>query len=178
MPAALYMALSRSLLLAEARRTFSPRAVLAAVNDLLLQVGEPDMFVTLFYGVVDCERRVLTYCRAGHDRPFLLRGGGVSELDGNGMALGLLPSDSIGLTESALVLQAGDRLVLYSDGLTDVLTAEGEMYDRERLQAVLVANGALSPNALCKAIFEVLRAFQGTAEQYDDMTLLVVGVDG
>jgi serine phosphatase RsbU (regulator of sigma subunit) len=177
MPAALFMALSRSLLLAEARRTFSPQAVLQAVNDLLLQLGEPDMFVTVFYGVVDCSRRVITYCRAGHDRPFLLREGTVAELDGNGTALGLLPSDVLDLTETEVALQAGDRLVLYSDGLTDVLTADGEMYDRERLQGLLQANASLKPKALCRAIFEALRAYQGTAEQYDDMTLLIIGVE-
>lgn len=177
MPAALYMALSRSLLLAEARRSHSPQAVLAAVNDLLLQLGEPDMFVTLFYGVVECQSRRLTYCRAGHDRPFLLRDGTVQELDGSGTALGLLETQALDLMETTIQLQAADRLVLYSDGLTDVLAADGQMYDRARLQGLLQKHADLDPDGLCRAIFDALKEYQGTAEQYDDMTLLIVGVE-
>ena len=74
MAAALYMALSRSLIRAEAMREASPRAALANVNRSLLDLGEQGMFVTVFYGVLDPPSGELTYARAGHDRPALLRG--------------------------------------------------------------------------------------------------------
>ncbi len=177
MPAALYMALTRSLLLAEARRARSPRAVLESVNHLLLKLGEPDMFVTLFYGVVDGRRRTLTYTRAGHDRPFLLRRGAVQELDGHGMPLGLLPAERIALSQETVDLEPGDRLILYSDGLTDALSPSGQLFDRRRLRHLLLEQADLAPAAMCAAVFERLAAYRAGTEQYDDMTLLIMATD-
>lgn len=176
MPAALYMALTRSLLLAEARREQSPRAVLTNVNQLLLELAQPNMFVTVFYGVVDCATRRLTYARAGHDRPLLLHEGEVRELDGDGMALGLFDAAVVQLAEEAVALAPGDRLVLYTDGLTDVVDERGRSFDGKRLAALLQAHAARPPAELCAATFAHLAAYQGTAEQFDDMTLLVAAV--
>ncbi len=178
MPAALFMALTRSLLLAEARRNVSPAAALAAVNRLLLELGEPDMFVTIFYGVVEQTSRRLTYSRAGHDRPLLLREAQVTDLGGSGLALGLLAEDRLALSEEQFDLQPGDRLVLYTDGLVDVQAADGRLYDRARLKALFQKHSALPPEVLCQTIFRHLAAYQGTAEQYDDMTMLILGVEG
>ncbi|GAB4460308.1 MAG: hypothetical protein Kow00120_28050 [Anaerolineae bacterium] len=177
MPAALYMALTRSLLLAEARRERSPRTTLANVNQLLLELGEPNMFVTVFYGVVACSARRLTYTRAGHDRPLLLRGGTVTELGGRGVALGLFDREALTMTEEELDLEAGDRLVLYTDGLTDALALDGGRFDRVRLKALLQTAAGQGTDALCAAVFSVLGRYQAGAEQYDDMTLLVMGVE-
>ncbi len=176
MPAALFMALTRSLLLAEARRTASPAAVLAAVNRLLLELGEPDMFVTIFYGVVEQAAGCLTYSRAGHDRPLLLRDAQAVELQGSGLALGLLEGDRLALSEEQIDLRPGDRLVLYTDGLIDVQAADGRLYDRDRLKNLLQAHSALPPGALCRTVFDHLAAYQGDAEQFDDMTMLILGV--
>jgi sigma-B regulation protein RsbU (phosphoserine phosphatase) len=74
-------------------------------------------------------------------------------------------------------LSPRDVLVLYSDGLTDAVSANGEMYDRERLQSLLERISHLPLDALCRSVFEQLKEHQGAAEQYDDMTLLVVGVE-
>ncbi|MCP4514925.1 MAG: SpoIIE family protein phosphatase, partial [Delftia sp.] len=95
MPAALYMALTRSLLLAEARRESSPRAVLNNVHRLLLELGEQDMFVTVFYGVVEAQQ--LVYARAGHDHPMLLRQGVTRPLGGEGMFLGFPDLDELNI---------------------------------------------------------------------------------
>ncbi len=177
MPSALYMALTRSLLRAEARRECSPREVLARVNKLLLELTEPNMFVTVFYGVVDCATRQMTYARAGHDRPLLLRGGVTQELGGQGTALGLFESSFLRLTEEQVDLAPGDRLVLYTDGLTDVLSPEGKPFERQALKDLLCACAALPLNLLCSAVFARLTAYQGSAEQYDDMTMLVLEVE-
>ena len=90
MPAALYMALTRSLLLAEARRALSPKEVLLSVNHLLLELGEMGGFVSIFYGVVDYATHRLTYTRAGHERPLLLRNDTSLFLGGEGAVLGIL----------------------------------------------------------------------------------------
>jgi serine phosphatase RsbU (regulator of sigma subunit) len=176
MPAALFMALTRSLLLAEARRESSPRAVLANVHRLLLELGEPQMFVTVFYGVVDGTARRLTYARAGHDRPLLLRSGTAQPLGGEGTFLGYLEADELHLSEEQIDLAAGDRLVLYTDGLIDALAPDGRPFGLGRLVSLLQSHAELSPAELCAATFDDLVAYQGTADQYDDMTLLVVEV--
>jgi serine phosphatase RsbU (regulator of sigma subunit) len=176
LPAALFMALTRSLLLAEARREASPRQVLLNVHALLLELGDPEMFVTVFYGVIDPVARTLTYARAGHDRPILLRKGAAVELPGKGIFLGLLESDDLLLTEEQTTLQAGDRLILFTDGLTDALAPDEVPFGRERLAAFLAAHAGLAPAALCSATFAELAAYQGQAEQFDDMALVVAGV--
>jgi serine phosphatase RsbU (regulator of sigma subunit) len=176
MPAALYMALTRSLLLAEARREPSPRAALLSVNRLLREIGDPHMFVTVFYGVIALAERRLTYARAGHDYPLLLREGAISSLGGVGIVLGFFDSDEIRLSEEQLDLRADDRLVLYTDGLTDVLAPDGTRLEPARLREIVAAHAAEQPEALCQSTFADLAAFQSTAEQFDDMTLLVIGV--
>jgi serine phosphatase RsbU (regulator of sigma subunit) len=138
MPAALYMGLTRSLLLAEARRERSPRAVLLSVNQLLRELGDPQMFVTVFYGVIDPAAHRLTYARAGHDYPLLLHAGAVTRLEG---------------------------------GL------DGQRFDLDRLTQVFLRHAGRALDDFCTATFADLAAYQGAAEQFDDMTLLVVGVE-
>jgi serine phosphatase RsbU (regulator of sigma subunit) len=176
MAAALFMALTRSLLLAEARREPSPRQALANVNRLLLQLSEPKMFVTVFYGVVDVTRRRLRYARAGHDWPFLLRRGEVHRLRGRGVFLGFF-DDHFYLSEESLDLQPGDRLVLYTDGFSDQLSPEGEPVGVEKIVAVLRQHANQPPASLCPALFDAVAGHQATAEQYDDMTLLLMALD-
>ncbi len=177
LPAALYMALTRSLLLAEARRESAPSAVLGKVNDLLQELGQPNMFVTIFYGIVEQATGRMTYARAGHDRPLLLRGGAAYEIDCPGMALGLFPTPRIALADAGLQLQPGDRLVLYTDGMTDLQNPAGALYDRERFTAVASAFANQPAAGLCEGVFAALAEYQADAEQFDDMTLLVLGVD-
>jgi serine phosphatase RsbU (regulator of sigma subunit) len=176
MPAALYMALTRSLILAEAQRERSPRAVLANVNRLLLELGRTDMFVTVFYGVVDARTQRLSFCRAGHDYPVLLRHGTVRTLKGGGAFLGFLDQDELGLTEEQIDLLPGDRLVLYTDGLTDASAPDGELLGLGRLCELLQGCTEPEPSDLCDAVFNSVSDYQEDAEQFDDMTMLVVQV--
>ncbi len=177
MPAALFMALTRSLLLAEARRERSPRAVLTNVHRLLIELGEPDMFVTVFYGVVDVASRRLTYTRAGHDYPLLLRSNTVEALGGQGTFLGYLEESQLNLSEEHLNLRPGDRLVLYTDGMIDAVAADQQRFGAARLASVLQASARLPADKLCTTVFDQISAYQGEADQYDDMTLLVVEVN-
>ena len=141
------MALTRSLLLAEARRELSPARVLRGVHRLLLELGDPDMFVTVFYAVLDTNEQTLTYARAGHEEPLLVRDGGVHRLRGAGRFLGLLDAAELPLDEAVVPLLPGDRLVLYTDGLTDALSPDGLPYGLERLENFCTAHAALEPTA-------------------------------
>lgn len=177
MAAALYMTLSRSLLRAEARRVHSPYEALVNLNHLLVELGEQGMFVTVFYGIIDRKERRLCYARGGHDCPFLLRDGRAELLGGRGMALGLFDDEDFHLTEEWLSLAPGDRLVLYTDGLTDATNPQGELFDRQRLQSLLEDLTPLTPKDFCAVAFERLAAFQGSAAQFDDMAMVVVEVE-
>jgi sigma-B regulation protein RsbU (phosphoserine phosphatase) len=177
MAAALYMALSRSLILAEARREASPSAVLQQVNRLLREVGEPDMFVSVFYGVVDAATRRLRYARAGHDRPLLIRAGDVLEFGGRGSLLGVFEPDALYLSEEEVELRSGDRLALYTDGLTDIVSPEGHGYGLQRLMTLMAEHACEAPEAFNEAVFAELRRHCSGGEQFDDMTMLVVDVE-
>jgi serine phosphatase RsbU (regulator of sigma subunit) len=177
MPAALYMALTRSLLVSQARRELSPVLVLQDVNQLLQELSTADMFVTVFYGVVNRHTYSLRYARAGHDLPLLVRQGELVELNGRGMALGVFPGTELGLEEQELDLRHGDRLVLYTDGLTDVFSPEGEILGKERLLSFVLENAHLEPHEFSAWIFQHLADFRGAQDPFDDMTLLVVALD-
>lgn len=174
--AALYMALSRSLIRAEATREVSPRTVLVNVNRLLLELGEPGMFVSVFYGVLDGAKGTLTYSRAGHDRPLILRSGAAQPLGGQGLLLGVFEEIDLSLTEEQLTLASGDRLILYTDGLIDVRDADGNTYGEDRLIALLMQHTSDAGVAMCANVARELNDYCGEAEQADDMTLLVVDV--
>jgi sigma-B regulation protein RsbU (phosphoserine phosphatase) len=177
MPAALYMALSRSLIRAEARRSPSPRQVLLRIHHLLMELGSTEMFVTVFYGIVDPARRTLRYARAGHDYPLLLRPatGECLRLESPGMLLGY--EEDVHLTETELALQPADLLVLYSDGITDVRSPADETLGAARLREIVATAGRPTAQELCDLVMDRATAFQQKAEQYDDMTLLVARVD-
>jgi serine phosphatase RsbU (regulator of sigma subunit) len=176
LPAALYMTLTRSLLRAEASRHEAPQAVLGNVNRLLLELGDGSSFVTLFYAVVDRNSRRMVYSRAGHDRPLLLREGVAQSLGGDGTPLGILTAD-FRLSQEEVSLEPGDRLVLYTDGLTDAAAPDGALFSLERFVALLESSNGQSLGLLCNTLFEHLLEYQGEAEQYDDMSLLVMEVE-
>jgi len=175
MPAALYMALTRSLLLAEARRAPSPRAALTNVNRLLRELGELSGFVSVFYGVIERFSRGMVYTRAGHERPFLLREGQALALGGEGAVLGVLDEEELNLSEERITLLAGDRLVLFTDGLTDAADPRGVFFGLARLKRLLGELAGVEPETICQAVFSALGIHRAEAEQFDDMTLLVIG---
>ncbi len=176
MPAALYMALTRSLILAEGHRNYSPKIVLQNVNTLLKELGEANMFVSVFYGVVDITTHTLAYTRAGHEYPILLRDVPIELIGGQGLVLGVLDGEDFSLPEETIDLRSGDRLVLYTDGLIDVFDANHQLQDREKLKTLLVNYAGLPPVEMTKRVFDRLILHQGTVEQYDDMAILVMDI--
>ena len=91
--------------------------------------------------------------------------------------LGLLGPEMFQLSEESITLHPGDRLILYTDGLMDVMAPDGQLFTRDQLIALLHTHAALPPDDLCAAVFHDLAAYQGDADQYDDTTLLVIAVE-
>ena len=176
MPAALYMALARSLIHVEAKRALSPRQVLRNANRLLLEISHADMFVTVFYAVFDQAQGSLSYARAGHDRPLIL-GAGLGEchsLEAQGMALGIF--NNVELQEAEVRLHPGETLVLYTDGITDANSPGGEFFGTDRLQDTVCSARSRTAQGLCDLVFERVTRFQGDAVQHDDMAVLVMRI--
>jgi serine phosphatase RsbU (regulator of sigma subunit) len=180
MHAALLMAVTRTLFFQEATRSLRPREVVYAVHRGLLALEAPvegygiDAFVTAFYGVLHRPSGRLTYVRAAQDRPLLSRPGRLPEpLSGGGRFLGMI--DDLHLEEYTVDLRPGDRLLLYSDGVTDMLNESGESYGLERLAPAFGAAGQTDDDTLTTLIQEVQR-WRGTAAAYDDVTMLLVEV--
>jgi serine phosphatase RsbU (regulator of sigma subunit) len=176
MAAALFMALTRSLVRAEARRSASPRQVLLDVHRLIMEISQAGMFVTVFYGILDLAQGTLRYARAGHDYPLHLRHGRgeCQALRGEGMMLGLV--ERVVLEEVAVKVRPGDLLVLYTDGITDARSNSDELFGEQRLREAVLAAREKNAQDLCDFVLARVEQFQAGAPQYDDMALLVVGM--
>jgi len=176
-PAAFFMAVARTSLRDVAAGHASPGACLAQTNRALCAQNPMDLFVTVFYGVLDPRTGVLRYASGGHNPPYLRRADGdIEALDGQtGLVLGVMPD--VEFPDHTLELRPGDRLVLYTDGLTEAFNAANEPYGSERLIAQLRTNGALAAAPLIERICGSVEGFCGAAPQSDDITLTVIAWD-
>ncbi len=177
-PAALYMALTRTLLSAEAGRHGSPDEILAAANDELCRRNDSGMFVTVFMGVLDLRDGRLSYCSGGHNPPYRVTPSGeVSPLEGpQGIVLGVFPGSDYGL--ASVTLGRGDSLVLYTDGVTEAMDGEGRMFGEERLTAFLAGRRGSPPDELCGGLLDEVGRFASGADQSDDITVLALRYGG
>jgi serine phosphatase RsbU (regulator of sigma subunit)/putative methionine-R-sulfoxide reductase with GAF domain len=172
-PAALFMALSRTLVRTMASDGKSPSVAIARANDLILADARSGLFVTLFYTIIQPESGEITYVNAGHMPPLVVRAadGTVEELRVPGMALGILPG--IQFQEWKALLEPGDTLILYTDGVTDASDSGEQRFGLERLSQVVSTHSYLSAVELAETIQEAVETFVGGAAQFDDFTLLV-----
>jgi sigma-B regulation protein RsbU (phosphoserine phosphatase) len=173
-PAALFMALSRTVIRSTALSGRGPASTLLRANELILEDSASDLFLSAVYGVLDVESGRLIYANAGHNRPLWVRAstGRVEELGARGIILGVV--EEIELEEQRIDLAEGDVLLFYTDGITEAMNARGELFDDERLQAVLAGNHGTSAGDLLQAIIAAVDAFTAGAEQSDDVTCFVV----
>jgi len=173
-PAALFMALTVTLLRAEACRTCSPAEVLRGVNRQLLNLNNEGMFVTLLYGVLNCATHEFTYARAGHEPPILCRAS-QEWLDPDpdlecGQLLGLFNNPL--LCERTLTLAPGSTLLLYTDGVTEMMNSQSELFGGERLLAAVCDHYNSHAQAVCERIWELVAAHRGDAPQRDDIAMV------
>jgi serine phosphatase RsbU (regulator of sigma subunit)/predicted ester cyclase len=174
-PAALVMASARSMLHAVAQASdYSPGKVLRMTNDPLVTDIPPNMFVTCLYALLDPESGSLRYANAGHDLPYLRRRSGTAEeLRARGMPLGLMPG--MGYEEKETILEAGESVLLYSDGLVEAHDPMGEIFGFPRLRALVAEHDDEEERLLVDFLLEELYSFVGEGwEQEDDITLLTL----
>ncbi len=174
-PAALVMATTRTMLRAAAQRLLSPGEVLRRVNDVLVQDIPPNMFVTCLYAILDPDTGRLVYANAGHDLPYRRRagrGGVADELRARGMPLGLMPG--MGYEEKEMVLERGESVLFYSDGLVEAHDRRREMFGFPRLQGLVGAHRS-GGSSLISFLLSELARFTGEGwEQEDDITLVTL----
>ena len=173
-PAAFFMAVARTNLRDLALQHAEPGACLAQTNDVLCTQNPMDLFVTVFYCVFDPTTGLLSYANGGHNPPYVRRAdGSVEVLTGAiGLVLGVMPG--IVYPAHMIRLLAGDRLVLFTDGVTEAFNAADEAYGVARLIAEVKAHGDGTAAALVERICRSVTVFAGNAPQSDDITLAVL----
>jgi serine phosphatase RsbU (regulator of sigma subunit)/putative methionine-R-sulfoxide reductase with GAF domain len=172
--AAMFMTLSRSLVRAAALDGSSPSVALARANRWITRDSESAMFVTLFYGILQPESGLLRFGCAGHNPPLLFRatGGPPVELTTVGIALGVLEQATLG--EGEVVIDPGELLVCYTDGVTEAVNAADEPFGVPRLIEVVDAQRERAAGEVLRAITDALLAFTEGKPPFDDVTLVVI----
>ena len=170
-PAALLSAMMQGIFAAQAAASDTPSQTIARVNLALFKRGIESRFVTLMYGSLEPDGR-LTYCNAGHNPPLVVGKGGVRRLEVGGPIVGLF--EHAVFQEETVVLAPGDWLIVFSDGVSEAMAANGDEYGEERILAVADRETSVEPADLLKAIFADVRAFTRGAPQSDDITALVL----
>jgi serine phosphatase RsbU (regulator of sigma subunit) len=173
-PAALFMALSRTLIRTTALSGRSPGAALARANQLILKDSQANRFVSAFYATLDTGSGKLAYANAGHNRPLWLQvaTGELQELAARGIVLGVLYD--LDLEECEIDVAPGDVLVFYTDGVTEAIDANHQLFGEDRLRAAVKANPEGSAQEVLEAIVQAVNTFTGNSPPSDDLTLFVV----
>jgi sigma-B regulation protein RsbU (phosphoserine phosphatase) len=173
MPAAMFMALSRSIIRAVTGCSSSPAGDISEANRLIWQDAAEEMFITLFYVLLEPDSPALTYVNAGHNPP-LLHSHSTAEirpLSRTGMAAGV--EEHIDYQQVSLTLQKGDSLLIYTDGIIDA-AGDSDRYGEERLKEAFQKNANSSAKQIVAAIEEEVSAFSVNEVPFDDITLLVI----
>lgn len=177
MPAALFMALTRTLVRAAVFETSSPAEALRRVNDFLLPDTQQGMFVTAVYGELDLARGTFTYVNAGHNPPLWARSDGrLEKLTRTAIALGVMEQPLV--EERTLSLLPGDTMFLYTDGLTEAFSPEGDLFGEVRLYEVVASLKAGTAEEVIQSIEECLNRFINPLPLGDDLTMMAIRMVG
>jgi sigma-B regulation protein RsbU (phosphoserine phosphatase) len=185
--AALYMAELKGLVLSLSQIYFSPRQLLTEVNRIISANLDSRSFITMTYAVIDLDRGFVTFARAGHTPLIYFNARGKSEpaaqvLVPSGMVVGLRIDGAEEkftelLEEQTLVLGVGDILVLYTDGITEAMNTQSDLFGDTRLSRIVEEHGHLDSAELRERILREIEAFVGGADQHDDMTMILMKVE-
>ncbi|MGC2854645.1 PP2C family protein-serine/threonine phosphatase [Novispirillum sp. DQ9] len=173
-PAALFMAISRTLLRATALFGSPPGPCLENLNNMLAENNEKNLFVTVFYGILDMRDGTFTYANAGHNPPLWLRADGSVEVlpRTGGAALAIM--EDLPQTDRAITLAPGEQLFLFTDGINEAQNAAEELFGDARLVAGLGSLTGKAPAEVIDGVLAAVQDFVAEAPQFDDITCLAV----
>jgi sigma-B regulation protein RsbU (phosphoserine phosphatase) len=173
-PAALFMAKTLTLFRAKVSGGLEPAEIAAQINRDLELYNQQAMFVTFIIGKLNMNTGALVYTNAGHNLPFLLKPGHAPEtLQGtHGIPLGSLPD--VSYRHDELNLKPGEKIVLYTDGITEAVNTKNELYGETSLFELLSNYGSRPPKEIAGLILSEVKTFAGGAEQADDITMLIL----
>lgn len=172
-PAALFMSVAHTFIKSYARSKQSKK-IISQVNKELCRNNGHQFFITLFLGILDIETGHMVYCNAGHTPSFLIRSGGRVDIlhEVHGLPLGLYPERSY--HESSIHLEPGDKMVFYTDGVTDQVNEAGNTFGMGSLKHYFLQSRHLAPQEIADGLMNTLRSFAGEASETDDISLLVL----
>ncbi len=173
-PAALFMALSRTIVRANATHEVSTLDVLREANNMISEDASAGMFVTLFYGILDGKSHTLTYANAGHPPLLIFKRDcrKCLELEVTGIALGAL--DGAEYEERQVQFLRGDVALLYTDGVTEAINGKRELYGIKRLSEIIMKSSHLSAKEIMRTVLDDITEFSSGQEQSDDITMIVL----
>lgn len=171
-PAAIFMAMAKTVLRATADISLTPAEILYKANNDLSRDNSESMFVTMFLAIYNKKDGTLTYSDGGHNTPYVITGSGeITALNAKtGIALGVMEDMPFHL--GSLTLQPGDAFIIYSDGVTEAMNGDNALYLESRLEACLDTYGQLPAKEFNEALLKDIHAFTGSAQQSDDITSL------
>ena len=173
-PAALFMVIAKTLIKNHAQNHEEPGAVFTQTNEQLCEGNDAGLFVTGWMGVLEISTGKFVYVNAGHNPPLLKRAGGQFEWLKSRPGFVLAGMEGVRYRENTLQLEPGDRLYLYTDGVTEATDSRDELFGEDRLQAALNENMDLPVEQLLPKIKEHIDNFVGDADQFDDITMLAL----
>lgn len=173
-PAALFMALSRSIIRTKSMSGRHPAGVLRRANTLICKDTRSNLFLTAFYATLDLQTGWMAYSNAGHNYPVWLRAGSgeAVELAARGIIMGAF--EDIELEEDEIEVAPGDMIIFYTDGVTEAMNASEELFGEDRLQVVIKENVRACAPDMLKAIVAAVANFTGDTPQADDFTIFIV----
>ncbi|MBR0354198.1 MAG: SpoIIE family protein phosphatase [Oscillospiraceae bacterium] len=177
-PAALFMMASKIVLANNAMQGKSPARILTDVNAAICANNREEMFVTVWLGILELSTGRLTAANAGHEYPVIRRAGGLYELcrDKHGLVIGGMAG--VKYKEYELMLGRGDRLFVYTDGVTEATNAQQELFGTGRMLAALNRDPEAAPEQVLRHVREAVDVFVQEAEQFDDLTMLCLAYHG
>ncbi|MDH5717397.1 MAG: SpoIIE family protein phosphatase [Spirochaetia bacterium] len=179
LPAALFMAVTSSIIRTVAKERKEPSELLTEANDLIYEDSQAGMFVTLFYSIYNSDTGLLRFASAGHNEQMVYRKKTkeIEYLYAKGSPLGVISSDLHGeFTQGEATLESGDILILYTDGVVEAINPQKEEYGIDRFKELIKKEESLSADELIKKIFAEVKDFAETEPQFDDFTILLLKI--